>query len=159
MIKPAALTERRACSHRLLRTLLQVAVAAQHLAVVGRGLATLAPRNDMVRVHLLVLEVLAADRADALLALIRRTRIALVEGADGQRLLLARQQVLVDTRLPGDILVRHQLAHALLKRLRVEVATLMMLVIEQAPRETLHLLALLREHSLHPLDNRAEVTP
>ena len=49
----------------LLRTLLQVAVAAQHLAVVGRGLATLAPRNDMVRVHLLVLEVLAADRAFA----------------------------------------------------------------------------------------------
>ena len=67
----------------ILRTFLQVAIATEHLAVIGCGLAAFAPRNDMVRVHLLELEVLAADRADALLALIRRTCIALVEGADG----------------------------------------------------------------------------
>lgn len=73
---------RRAVTLLLLRTLLQVAVTAQHLAVVGHGLSTLAPWHDVVRVHLLVLEMLAADRAHSLLTLIRRPRVAFVERAD-----------------------------------------------------------------------------
>ena len=93
------------------------------------------------------------------LTLVCLTLRTLVERANGQRLLAARQQILIDARLLLYVLVRHQRAHMLLKRLRVKVATLMMLVIEQAPRETLHFLTLLREHSLHPLDNRAEVAP
>ena len=54
-------------SRPLLRALAAVAVAAEHLAVGGDGAAAVAPRRDVVGLHLGELEVRAAERADAML--------------------------------------------------------------------------------------------
>ena len=50
--------------------LLQIAVPAQHLQVLGNSLSACVPGRDMVAVHLLVLEVLVANRTDTLLAFV-----------------------------------------------------------------------------------------
>lgn len=76
--------ERRALS-LLLRALLQVAIAAEHLAVIGCRMSTPAPRLDMVAMHLLELELLAADGTLVPLTLVCLTLRTLVERANGQR--------------------------------------------------------------------------
>ena len=88
----------------LLRTLLQVAIATEHLAVIGCRVPAAAPRLDMVAVHLLELELFAANGALVALALVCLALRTLVERADGQYLLVARPgQVLIDA---GLLLVR-----------------------------------------------------
>ena len=54
----------------LLATFAAVAVAAEHLAVVGNGAAAFDPRRNMVGFHLFDFEMFAAKRTNAVLALI-----------------------------------------------------------------------------------------
>ena len=58
------------CGDTLLPAFLQIAHAAQHLAVGRYRMATLRPWLDVVGLHLLYLEVLAAYRANPLLPLV-----------------------------------------------------------------------------------------
>ena len=53
----------------LLRAFAAVAVAAEHLAVVGDGAAAVAPRRDVVGLHLRKLEMRAAEGTDTVLPL------------------------------------------------------------------------------------------
>ena len=55
---------------------------AEHLAVFGFGLATLMPEGDVVGLHLVYLEVLAADGTDPLLAFVGLAPLPRTEGMD-----------------------------------------------------------------------------
>ena len=67
-------------------------IAAEHLAVVGGRGAALAPRSDVVGMHLGKLEVLTTVWADALLALVGSALHALVERADGKAAFLVSSE-------------------------------------------------------------------
>ena len=56
---------------------LAVAFAAQHLAVVRRRATLMAPRHDVVGLHLLNVEILSAYRAHAQLPLTHPVQVAL----------------------------------------------------------------------------------
>ena len=66
----------------LLATFAAVAVAAEHLAVVFGCMTTLRPRCYMVGFHLFDFEMFAAERTNAVLALIDFALGIIIEGAD-----------------------------------------------------------------------------
>ena len=85
-------------SHSMV-ALYPVATAAEHLKVFGYRLAALRPRHDVIPLHLPVLEMPSALRADSFLLLVRRPLLRLRERPYVQRplVLAPRKQVLVDT--------------------------------------------------------------
>ena len=68
--------------HRLMIAFLDITLHAEHLAVLGHGLAALRPRNDVIALHLLKFERLAAERALVPLSFIRRQTIAFIKHTD-----------------------------------------------------------------------------
>ena len=72
-----------------LGTLPPITFPAQHLAILGDGAATLFPWGDVVGLHLLYVEMLATDFADALLTLVDLSFRVVVEGTDAQVVLVA----------------------------------------------------------------------
>lgn len=91
-----------------LRPFLQIAIAAEHLAVVRCGMSTLGPCFDVVCVHLLKLERLAAYGALVSLPLVGSQSVPAVKGTDTQLALVSSQEIFVDAAFPGDILVTHE---------------------------------------------------
>lgn len=108
-----------------------VAVAAEHLTVVGCRDAALGPRRDVVCLHFLELEVLAAVRADALLTFVGLALLLLVEGAEREVAQVAREDIAVDARLLHYLVVLHECSDLFLQRLRV-VDLLVIAVVEQS---------------------------
>jgi hypothetical protein len=85
-----------------------VAVLAEHLQIVGYGFATLAPRSDVVALHLLNAERLMAERTDAMLSLIGFLLLGIGEGTDAQVSLFVSEQIRVDATLVRHIIVHQQ---------------------------------------------------
>lgn len=79
---------------KLLRTFLPVAFHAEHLAVVATCRSALAPRTDVVCLHLRQGEVLSADGTDALLVGICRLSHGGRELTDVQHSLVSAQYIL-----------------------------------------------------------------
>ena len=88
--------------------LLEIAVAAKHLAVIGGRRAAFAPGHDMIGMHFRELKMLPAIRTDSALPFIGRTLHAVVERSDGETTFLAGEQILVDAGFLGHILVCHE---------------------------------------------------
>lgn len=122
-------------------------------------MTALAPRLDVVCLHLLKLKLFAADSTLVMLLLIGCQGVAPIECTDGQGTLRASKQVLINAGFLCHILIAKKRLHFKFKLLRVSVCSLTMFVIEQAPSQTLHLLAPLREDSFNPLNHRTEVAP
>ena len=64
--------------------LLEIAVTAKHLAVIGGRRAALAPGHDMIGMHFRELKMLPSIRTDSTLPFIGRTLHAVVERSDGE---------------------------------------------------------------------------
>ena len=82
-----------------------VALLAEHLAIFGDGFAALAPRRDVIRLHAVRFEVLAAFPEQSLLPLVRLPFLTGREGPDVQMPLLARQNVRVDPLFVRNIVI------------------------------------------------------
>ena len=82
-----------------------VAVRAQHLAVLRDRLAALRPRRDVVCLHFLDGEVLAAFHAIAALTRIGGKFLVVVKGPDAQVPLIACKQIRYDAAFLRHILV------------------------------------------------------
>ena len=72
-----------------------VALAAKHLAVFGDGSSAFVPRRDVVGLHLIQLEMFAADFANAALLFIDFALGVGVEGADAEVAFVAVEDVIV----------------------------------------------------------------
>lgn len=139
--------------------LLLVAGNAEHLAVADFRLAALAPRNDMVCMHILEILLLAAHGTPMTLLLIHGHGRGLIKLPGLQELLITLQKILINARLLHDLLVGHQLPHLLLHPYRVQIIV-PMLVIQQTPCYALHRFTRNRpKHMLHPIEHGFEIGP
>ena len=85
-----------------------VTLTAQHLAVLDDRAASVAPGGDVVALHELEVELLAADGADVVLLLPHSELDVLGEGAEVEVMLVACQHVGDDARLTLHLAIAHQ---------------------------------------------------
>ena len=78
----------------LFPTLSAVAFATKHLTILRDGLATEVPRRDVVGFHLLDLEVLAANGADAILFFVDFSFGIIIECADAKMVLVVVENIM-----------------------------------------------------------------
>ncbi len=74
----------------LVVALLQIAVSTEHLAVIGRCVTALRPRDDVICLHILKLKRLAANGALVTLLLIGRLCVSCVEAPNAKQPLFTR---------------------------------------------------------------------
>lgn len=112
----------------------------------------------MVALHILDSKAVAAFRADTALSLVCLAFHLVGEGSDIQAAFALAEKVGIDAAFVGNILVLHKL-----RNLRFERATIEMLgvvaIVKVSPIDALHLLAVVREEHLHPIDYLLEIEP
>ena len=103
-------------------TFSSVTLPTQHLTVFCRGHAAVLPGCDVVGLHFLQLEVLAAVGADAPLPFIGLPLHLLVEQTETEVAQVAREHVLVDAALAFNFVILHQFTDLFLQRIGVTLA-------------------------------------
>lgn len=138
-----------------------VALATKHLAVFGSGAATIVPRRDVVGLHLIQLKMLVAMRADSQLIFVGRQLLRLAKCTNREEFLFARQDVRIDARLLGHVVVQYQLLNLLIHCLAVDDSVFKCFV-ERTPVNTFHDLFSFfgwLERTFYPCDDRLEKLP
>src|ERR1051325_1481069 len=102
--------------------------------------------------------MLAAFGADSFLPLVRFSFHVVGERTDIKVSFVTIQNIRIDSGLPGHIFVHHQLRNLFFQLVRVEWFALE-LIVQGAPSDPFHLLAILRERSLYPTDDALEIMP
>ena len=93
---------------KLFTTLTTITLAAEHLAVVCNRTTTFHPRRNMVRFHLFDVEMLAAKRTNAALALIDFTAGVVIERTDTQMVDVMVKDIVENARLLLHIAIAHE---------------------------------------------------
>lgn len=114
-----------------------VALAAEHLTVFGNSAASVVPRRDVVGLHLIQLKMLVAMRADSQLIFVGRQLLRLAKRTNREEFLFARQDVRIDARLLGHVVVQYQLLNLFVHGFAVDDAVFELLV-QRAPVDALH---------------------
>ena len=141
-----------------------VVLDAQQLAILSNRFAAFYPGGDVVGLHLLNLPVCLfpmlghAVGANAALALIDFALHGIVEGAQVQELLVAGEDILVDAGFLLHFRILHQRRYLGFQGSGVQ-RLLAELVVNLAPGQAFHLLAVGGEDGLDPVDDAGVVEP
>ena len=73
---------------------MSIAIATEHLAVFSHGTTAIAPRCDMVGLHLLNFKVLAADGANTVLPLVDFALGVIIEGAYAKMMFVVVENIM-----------------------------------------------------------------
>ena len=139
-------------------TFSSVTLHTRHLTVFCRGHAAVLPGCDVVGLHFLQLEVLAAVGANVTLSFIGLPPHLLVEQTEIKVAQVTRELVLVDATLAFNFIILYRFTDLFLQRIGV-VDVLVVVVVELAPVQALHFLAINMERGAYLCDDGREVSP
>ena len=138
-----------------------IAFLAEHLAVFGDGAATEVPRRDVVGFHLGKLEMLSTVGAETHLTFVSRKFLRISEGTNGQMLLLTSEDVRINTRLLGHVIIEDEALYLFIDLVVVDYYVFVLFVKHPPPHAFHNLLSFLgrAERSVDPGDDRLEELP